>query len=265
MGRPFFCLNRPLSRQQNRIRLLSAIDTFAEFTLHISYFTTFDNPSSLSYKFAKHFYRHSNPIPTKPFFKQKGKRMKFKNWPFLVLLLVIFVALLAPSCGKKEIRSEPVMSEEARRQAEEEARRKEMEKQAGIREQSLKEEGLSEQKEKARFERDLFENEDILFEFDSAKLSDEAQKILRSKADWLRKNPRAQIIIEGHCDERGTNEYNLALGDRRALSAKAFLVDLGIDPSRISTVSYGEERPLDPRSTEEAWAKNRRDHFVIKQ
>jgi peptidoglycan-associated lipoprotein len=130
---------------------------------------------------------------------------------------------------------------------------------------SLKEEGLSEQKEKARFERDLFENEDILFEFDSAKLSDEAQKILRSKAEWLRKNPRAQVIIEGHCDERGTNEYNLALGDRRALSAKTFLVDLGIDSSRLTTVSYGEERPLDTGSTEEAWAKNRRDHFVIKQ
>jgi peptidoglycan-associated lipoprotein len=197
---------------------------------------------------------------------QKGKRMKYKNWAFLILLLVLFVAFLAPSCGKKEIRSEPVMSEdEARRQAEEEARRREMEKQAGVREQPLKEEGLSEQKEKTRFERDMFENEDILFEFDSAKLSDQAQQILRAKAEWLRKNPRAQIIIEGHCDERGTNEYNLALGDRRAFAAKTFLVDLGIDQSRITTVSYGEERPLDPGSTEEAWAKNRRDHFVIKQ
>jgi len=192
--------------------------------------------------------------------------MKYKNWPFLILLLVIFVAFLAPSCGKKEIRSGPVMSEEeARRQAEEEARRREMERQAAVREEPLKEEGLAEQKEKARFERDMFENEDILFEFDSANLSVDAQQILRSKADWLQKNPRAQIIIEGHCDERGTNEYNLALGDRRAFSAKSFLVDLGIDESRITTVSYGEERPLDSRSTEEAWAKNRRDHFVIKQ
>jgi peptidoglycan-associated lipoprotein len=197
---------------------------------------------------------------------QKGRRMKYKNWAFLILLLVMFVAFLAPSCAKKEIRSEPVMSEEeARRRAEEEARRKEMEKQAGVREESLKEEGLKEEKEKTRFERDMFENEDILFEFDSAKLSDQAQQILRAKAEWLRKNPRAQIIIEGHCDERGTSEYNLALGDRRAFAAKTFLVDLGIDQSRITTVSYGEERPLDPASTEEAWAKNRRDHFVIKQ
>ncbi len=192
--------------------------------------------------------------------------MKYKNWAFLILLLVIFVAFLAPSCGKKEIRSEPVMSEEeARRKAEEEARRREMEKQAGVREESLKEEGLREEKERTRFERDIFENEDILFEFDSAKLSDEAQQILRNKAGWLRENPRAQVIIEGHCDERGTNEYNLALGDRRAFSAKSFLVDLGIDESRLTTVSYGEERPLDPRSVEDAWTKNRRAHFVIKQ
>jgi peptidoglycan-associated lipoprotein len=188
------------------------------------------------------------------------------KWVSLIFLLVIFVAFLAPSCGKKEIRSEPVMSEEeARRRAEEEARQREMEKQAGIQEQTLKEEGLREEQEKTRSERDMFENEDIPFEFDSAKLSDQAQQILRAKAEWLRKNPRAQIIIEGHCDERGTNEYNLALGDRRAFAAKTFLVDLGIDQSRITTVSYGEERPLDPRSNEEAWAKNRRDHFVIKQ
>lgn len=192
--------------------------------------------------------------------------MKYKNWAFLILLLVIFVAFLAPSCGKKEIRSEPVMSEEeARRKAEEEARRREMEKQAVVREESLKEESLTEEKERTRLERDIFENEDILFEFDSAKLSEEAQQILRTKAEWLRKNPRAQVIIEGHCDERGTNEYNLALGDRRAFSAKAFLIDLGISQSRLTTVSYGEERPLDSRSDEEAWAKNRRAHFVIRQ
>lgn len=192
--------------------------------------------------------------------------MKYKNWAYLILLLVIFVAFLAPSCGKKEIRSEPVMSEEeARRKAEEEARRREMERQAAVREESLKEESLTEEKERTRLERDIFENEDILFEFDSAKLSEEAQQILRTKAEWLRKNPRAQVIIEGHCDERGTNEYNLALGDRRAFSAKAFLIDLGISQSRLTTVSYGEERPLDSRSDEEAWAKNRRAHFVIRQ
>jgi peptidoglycan-associated lipoprotein len=105
--------------------------------------------------------------------------------------------------------------------------------------------------------------EDIYFEFDKSTLTPSAQDNLLRKAEWLRENADATITIEGNCDERGTNEYNLALGDRRAESAKAFLVDLGIDSARISTISYGEERPVDPRHNEEAWAKNRRDHFVV--
>ena len=86
---------------------------------------------------------------------------------------------------------------------------------------------------------------------------------MRRKSDWLQENPDVYFTIEGHCDERGTAEYNLALGDRRAQSTKNFLVDLGIDATRISTVSYGEERPVDPRSNEEAWAKNRRAQFML--
>ena len=192
--------------------------------------------------------------------------MNHKNWAFLVLTLVIFVAFLAPSCGKKEIKTQPVMSEdEARRRAEEEARKREQERQAAIREEQLREDQLREESQRSQSAREMFENEDILFEFDSASLSVEAQEILRAKAAWLRENPRARVIIEGHCDERGTNEYNLALGDRRAFSAKAFLVDLGIDESRLTTISYGEEKPIASGSTEEAWAKNRRAHFVIKQ
>ena len=91
-----------------------------------------------------------------------------------------------------------------------------------------------------------------------------AQDTLMRHAAWLRENSDATVTIEGHCDERGTNEYNLALGDRRAYSAKAFLTDLGIDDARLSIISYGEEQPIDSRSTEDAWAKNRRAHFVIK-
>ncbi len=192
--------------------------------------------------------------------------MNHKNWAFLVFVLIIFVGFLAPSCGKKELKSEPVMSEdEARRRAEEEARKREQERQAAIREEELKEEQLRTESERFQSAREMFENEDILFEFDSASLSAEAQEILRAKAAWLRENPRAQVMIEGHCDERGTNEYNLALGDRRAFSSKSFLVDLGIADSRLTTISYGEERPLDSRSTEDAWAQNRRAHFVIKE
>ena len=194
--------------------------------------------------------------------------MNNKNWAFLVFFLVIFVAFLTPSCQKKEISSAPVMSEEeARRQAEEEAKRREMEKQAAIKEEGIQAERLSEseKRERTRLARDMFENDDVQFEFDSAKLSMEAQEILRRKAEWLEENPRAKVIIEGHCDERGTNEYNLALGDRRAFSSKSFLVDLGISGSRLTTVSYGEERPLDLGADEDAWAKNRRAHFVIKE
>jgi peptidoglycan-associated lipoprotein len=192
--------------------------------------------------------------------------MNHKNWAFLVFFLIIFVGFLAPSCAKKELKSEPVMSEEeARRRAEEEARRREQERQASIREEALKEEQLRAESGRFQSEREMFENEDILFEFDSASLSVKAQQILRRKAEWFRENPRARVIIEGHCDDRGTNEYNLALGDRRAFSAKSFLIDLGIDDSRLTTVSYGEEQPIDLRSAEDAWAKNRRAHFVIRE
>ncbi len=105
--------------------------------------------------------------------------------------------------------------------------------------------------------------EDIYFEFDKSTLTPMAQENLTRKAGWLRANPSATATIEGHCDDRGTNEYNLALGDRRADSAKAFLVDLGIAASRLTTISYGEERPLCMQQTEECWAKNRRGHFVL--
>ncbi|MGD1967616.1 MAG: peptidoglycan-associated lipoprotein Pal [Desulfobacterales bacterium] len=103
----------------------------------------------------------------------------------------------------------------------------------------------------------------IYFEFDKSRLTPMAQDTLMRHAAWLRENPDVTVTIEGHADERGTNEYNLALGDRRADSAKDFLVDLGIPASRLTTISYGEERPLCMDQTEECWAKNRRGHFVV--
>lgn len=107
--------------------------------------------------------------------------------------------------------------------------------------------------------------EDIYFDFDSAQLLPQAQEILRRKAEWLRNHPGARVIIEGHTDERGTVEYNLALGDRRAESARNFLMELGISPDQITTISYGEERPVDPAHDEAAWAKNRRAQFVLEK
>lgn len=106
-----------------------------------------------------------------------------------------------------------------------------------------------------------FPDENIHFEFDSSSLLPEARENLRRKAKWLEANPAISVVIEGHCDERGMNDYNLALGDRRANRVKEYLVDLGITPQRLVTKSYGEERPIDPRHSEEAWAKNRRAHF----
>jgi peptidoglycan-associated lipoprotein len=106
--------------------------------------------------------------------------------------------------------------------------------------------------------------ENIHFDFDKSFIRDDAKPILSAVASYLKKNPGAKMLIEGHCDERGTSEYNMALGDRRATAAMKYLVALGIEKNRLSTVSYGKERPLDPGHNEEAWAKNRRDVFVLK-
>ena len=104
---------------------------------------------------------------------------------------------------------------------------------------------------------------DINFDFDSSIISPDAREILKVNADFLLKKRVSTIVIEGHCDERGTAEYNMALGQRRAQETKKYLVNLGIKESIIRTISYGAERPLDPNNTEEAWAKNRRVHFLI--
>jgi peptidoglycan-associated lipoprotein len=104
---------------------------------------------------------------------------------------------------------------------------------------------------------------DIPFEFDSAVLLDQARATLDRHADWLNRHPTVTLLIEGHCDERGTVEYNLALGERRAAAASAYLSSLGIPANRLKTISYGKEFPLDPGHTDEAWSRNRRAHFQI--
>jgi peptidoglycan-associated lipoprotein len=101
------------------------------------------------------------------------------------------------------------------------------------------------------------------FGLDSAELDGEGQAVVQSNAQLLKKYASWAITIEGHCDERGTPEYNLALGERRAVAVKTYLVSLGIPPDRVRTVSYGKEFPFDPGHSESAWSKNRRAHFVI--
>lgn len=105
--------------------------------------------------------------------------------------------------------------------------------------------------------------EDIHFDYDKSNIRERDYPILNRIGKWLKDNPDVSVMIEGHCDERGSNEYNMALGEARALSTRRYLVGLGIDPSRLYTVSYGEERPLDPGHNESAWSKNRRAHFLI--
>jgi peptidoglycan-associated lipoprotein len=190
---------------------------------------------------------------------------------YSILFVVLAAFFVLSSCAKKQIT--PADTEgagyetEADRRAAEAARQREAEQSRSFQEESLEDS----RREGSRTEDAIaaaaaaFENADIYFEFDSANLSAEAQEILREKVQWLKQNPRSRVIIEGHCDERGTNEYNLALGERRAQSAQQYLISLGIDESRLATVSYGEERPLDPEGTESAWAKNRRAHFVIEK
>lgn len=177
--------------------------------------------------------------------------MQRKFWIRLAVLLVIPGMLFTVSCGKKKVEPaapEPAIVEEepmVDTSAEDEAR---------MRAQALEEERLAQEAA-----RESFVNDKVYFEYDSAVIDAAAQSVLNSKAEWLRENPEATIIVEGHCDERGTNDYNLALGDRRANSVKTYLMDLGVSASRMTTISYGEERLADPSNH----ALNRRAQFVI--
>ena len=105
--------------------------------------------------------------------------------------------------------------------------------------------------------------EDIHFDFDKSDIRNNEKPILKDLSAMLSANTKANVVVEGNCDDRGTGEYNLALGDRRANAAKSYLVSLGVPSTRIRTISYGKEKPLCTESTEECWAKNRRDHFVL--
>ena len=105
---------------------------------------------------------------------------------------------------------------------------------------------------------------DIFFDFDSAALSAESEEQLKQNATWMHNHALVNVTVEGHCDARGTDEYNMALGQRRADAARDYLVRIGVSAGRLSTVSFGKEKPFDQANSEEAWAKNRRDHFVTK-
>ena len=192
----------------------------------------------------------------------------------VVLVLILCLGLLLTGCPKKTVvKEEPSMKAEEAVAEREKAARLAAEKEAArIREEEAKkakeqafEKSLVAQKEPG-IAGEVFESrllKDIHFDFDRYDIRSEDTEILKENAALLMRYPKVKIQVEGHCDERGTNEYNLALGERRASAAKKYLVSLGISTDRISSISYGEEKPLDTGHNEEAWAKNRRGHFVI--
>jgi peptidoglycan-associated lipoprotein len=197
---------------------------------------------------------------------------------YLVAVLFLAGGALLQGCAKKvsKVEGDKITAEAAKKEAEARAERERMaarleeEKLAvpseTIRESILKSEeevppqGSARGKEFAPADTVL---KTVYFDFDQASLTEEAKLILRDNAEWMRANPTAEVLIEGHCDERGTDEYNLALGERRAMSVRKYLISLGVDPARLYTISYGEEKPVDLGHNEEAWAKNRRAQFQV--
>lgn len=190
---------------------------------------------------------------------------KSRAWIFGAIMLAMLLAL-GVSCAKKQVTMETqeMAAEEgaAQQSAEDEAARREAEE-ARLQEQRAREarqrQEASSMSEAAR--RAAFEDEEIHFDFDKYVLTPQAMMILDDKAAYLREHSGVRVLVEGHCDDRGSNEYNLALGDRRANSAKNYLVRSGVAASRITTISYGEEQPLCMQQNESCWYRNRRGHF----
>lgn len=186
----------------------------------------------------------------------------------LVAVMVLCVALAFAGCAKKKVVAEPPAKME-------EPAKAEAAKPAPAPEPAPKEEAVKTEAEPTSLiakaeapEADKMtlldvEFKDAHFDFDRYDLNEEAKGELKKAADWMTKNPGTVAVVEGHCDDRGTNEYNLALGDRRANSIKQYLVALGIPPDRVETISYGEEKPACTEQNEECWFRNRRGHIVM--
>jgi len=174
---------------------------------------------------------------------------------FIVLLIVV-----AFGCAKKQIKTTEEPTAKDKRAAEETvATKKEVVEDKLY---TAKKEGdIASETEKITAEEAI--SRDVLFDFDQYDIRPDARPILDSVAAWMNSHKGVSITIEGHCDERGTNEYNLALGEKRAKAARDYLSLLGVSSGRISLMTYGEERPACTQSSEECWQKNRRAHFVL--
>ena len=192
---------------------------------------------------------------------RKEREMK-KQKIFMTLFLVAIISafVLPAGCAKKAVmKEEPAMGKEAAVEKQAPAKAAEAAPAKVPEEQKVDEAAMA----AALADKEASQFADIHFAYDRSDLRPDARKVLDRHAKWLKAHPEFRVRIEGNCDERGTVEYNMALGQRRAASAKKYLVDLGVAKNRLSTISYGKERPLDPGHNEEAWAKNRRDHFSV--
>jgi peptidoglycan-associated lipoprotein len=187
-----------------------------------------------------------------------------KVWLAIALVMFLPVVFFTVSCAKKMVQTQPVSTTEPEVQKVSEVQ-KAPDRSADEAEQAgrLKEDRLRAEAAAREAAEKAFVNENIHFEFNSSILSDQAKQTLNSKADYLRTNPDIKITVEGHCDERGADAYNIALGERRAKSVKMFLVNLGIGTKRMNTISYGKERPIAMEHNETSWAKNRRAQFAV--
>jgi peptidoglycan-associated lipoprotein len=183
---------------------------------------------------------------------------------FSILIVIFCFGFIISGCPKKTVvKEEPSVAGAGESEA-----KKDVKEAERIREEEVKKEFEKSlvAKQTPGIEGVVLESKmlkDIHFDFDKYNIQPREAEILKENSALLKKYAGMKFQIEGHCDERGTGEYNLALGERRANSAKKYLVSLGISPNRISTISYGEEKPFDPGHNEEAWTKNRRAHFVI--
>ena len=178
----------------------------------------------------------------------------------LTLTMIVVSFMLVAGCQQKaatrpEQTSQPPAKEQPEAAKEQKGPEKITEEKAGTVTSEDMPPGYAEGKE------GMFE--DVLFDYDKYDVKDSYKAEMQAISAWMSKNTSATLSVEGHCDDRGTNEYNLALGDRRAKSVKDLLISLGVRSSRIETISYGEEKPACTEQSEECWAKNRRAHFVI--
>ncbi len=172
------------------------------------------------------------------------------HWPVLAVLALVFVVAIS-SCSKKEVKQdEPLINPSGDTGG----------AVTGSEPVTSGDTGASTEPTPVA---DTTNMQTVYFDYDSYRVTGAGRDALNSNIAWLKSNPNATVQVEGHCDERGTTEYNLALGERRANAARDYMVKSGISRSRISVISYGEERPADPGHDESAWSKNRRAAFVI--